>query len=148
MTRRTHGSALELTANLERVYAEQLGEDLACELLQDQAFRTEFLALARTAAHEAVAALRTRWPLQVDDQLERLTRHVDRFVEALEPQEEHGIDTLADLTDTECPATLKAHCWHEPGPTHHGSVPVGVVLTKMVPEAVCCWCGQRAATGA
>jgi hypothetical protein len=43
-----------------RLHAEQQGDELAREILKDDTFREEFVALARAVAREALEALRAR----------------------------------------------------------------------------------------
>jgi len=45
-----------------RLSAEQQGDELAREILKDEAFREEFVALARSVAREALELLRERQP--------------------------------------------------------------------------------------
>jgi len=45
-----------------RLSAEQQGDELAREILKDDAFREEFVALAREVAREALELLRERQP--------------------------------------------------------------------------------------
>jgi hypothetical protein len=45
-----------------RITAEQQGDELAREILKDDTFRNEFIALARDVAREALEVLRARRP--------------------------------------------------------------------------------------